>query len=68
MSASNWVHLEVAKIERETDAAFLLTLEDGEQVWIPKSQISDPEELKAGDEDLTVSVSEWIAEQKGLSQ
>ena len=68
MSASNWVHLEVAKIERETEAAYLLTLEDGEQVWIPKSQISDPDELKAVDEDLTVSVSEWIADQKGLSQ
>ena len=27
MSASNWVHLDVAKIERETEAAFLLTLE-----------------------------------------
>lgn len=65
MGASNWIHLEVEKIVRETDAAFSLRV-DGEDYWIPKSQISDPEDFEAGDENVTVSVTEWIARQKGL--
>ena len=67
MSASSWVHLNVAKILKETDAAFLLKLEAGETAWIPKSQISDPDDYCEGDEDCTVSVTEWIANQKGLA-
>ncbi len=62
-----WVHLSVAKIVRETDAAFLVRLEDGdEEVWLPKSQISDPEDYEVGDEDVTISITEWLAQQKGL--
>lgn len=68
MSASNWVHLDVERIERETDAAFLLLLEGGELVWVPKSQVSEPGDYSAGDENLTVSVTEWIAQQKGLGE
>lgn len=65
MGASNWVHVTVEKVERETDAAFLLLI-DGQQHWVPKSQISDPDVLDAGDEDVTVSLTEWIADQKGI--
>lgn len=69
MSASNWVHLEVAKIVRETDSAFFLELggeRAGEEQWLPKSQIHASEDYEVGDEDLTISVTEWIAEKKGL--
>lgn len=66
MAFSNYVHLDVAKIKRETDAAFRLRLEDGTEYWIPKSQIADPDDYKEGDENCTVSVTEWIAEQKGI--
>lgn len=66
MPASNWIHLDVVKIHRESEKAFELELEGGELVWVPKSQISEPDDLEEGDEDVTVSITEWIAEQKGL--
>jgi hypothetical protein len=61
------VHLDVEEIVKETDSAFLLRLDDGEEVWIPKSQVSDPESYAQGDCNATVSVTEWIAKQKGLA-
>ena len=64
---SNYVHLEVEKIVKETDSAFLLRLEDGEELWIPKSQIADPDDYTEGDEDATISITEWIARERGLS-
>lgn len=66
MSASSWVYLDVERITRETDKALCLQV-DGEEVWIPLTQIHDADSLKAGDEDVTVAVTEWIAEQKGLT-
>lgn len=66
MGQSNWVHLDVTLIKRETEQAFLLVLEDGNETWIPKSQMSDPEDYAEGDTDCTVSITEWIAEQKDL--
>lgn len=60
------LRLDVEKIVRETDAAFLLRLEEGDEVWVPKSQISDPDDYQQGDEDCTVSVSEWFANKEGL--
>lgn len=67
MSASRYIHLDVARIERETDKALLLILEDGEEVWMPKNQIADVEDYEDGDTNCTVSVTTWIAEQKGLA-
>jgi hypothetical protein len=66
MGASRWVHLDVDRIAKETEAAFLLVI-DGAEHWIPKSQVSDPENYEQGDEDLTISVTHWIADQKGLA-
>ena len=62
----SWVHLDVEEIFEETDNAFLLELEDGEEVWMPYSQISDYENYRKGDKNCTISISEWIARQKGL--
>lgn len=67
MSASGYVHLEVEQILKETDAAFYVLLEDGSRHWIPKSQIADPETYTEGDTSCTVSITEWIADQKGLA-
>jgi hypothetical protein len=66
MSASGWIHLDFERIVRETDKALLVRLEDGEEVWLPLSQISEPDSYREGDENGTISVTEWIAEQKGL--
>ena len=65
---SSWVHLDVELIVKETDAAFLLLLKErDETVWIPKGQIESPDDYDEGDRDCTVSITEWIARQKGLT-
>jgi hypothetical protein len=73
MGASRYIHLEVERIVRETDAAFLVVLwqdtgecDAGEELWLPKTQIADAEDYEAGDGNVTLSITEWIAEQKGL--
>ena len=65
MSASNWVHLDVDRITRITEKAMQVEIGD-ESIWLPLSQVSEPETFDEGDEDITVSVTEWIAQQKGL--
>lgn len=67
MSASRWIHLDVELIAKETAAAFLLRLDDDTEHWIPKSQIADPEDYSEGDANCGVSITEWIAEQKGIA-
>ena len=62
---SDWVHLEDVEILKETEKAFLVDL-DGEEYWLPKSQILDADEYREGDEG-TLSISAWIAREKGLS-
>jgi hypothetical protein len=65
MTASNYVHLDVDLVKRITDKAMLCVI-DGEDVWLPLSQVADADSFDEGDEDCTVSVTQWIAEQKGL--
>lgn len=66
MGASNWVTLDVAEIKKETEKAFLVRLCDREELWIPKGQMADPEEYKEGDCDCQISISEFIAREKGI--
>lgn len=59
----------VDQVKAESDKAILVEIE-GEQVWVPKSQIHDDSEVysKASGEgggDLVVST--WWAEQRGLA-
>lgn len=67
MGQSNYVHLESCDIITVTEKAVLIEY-DGEKHWIPVSQLADGEDhnLEAGDKDITVSITEWIAEQKGI--
>lgn len=65
MGNTNWVHLEECDVLAVTDLAILLRYDD-EEYWLPKSQVSDPDVFEKGDEGVTVSISEWIAEQKGI--
>lgn len=54
-----------AKCIRETEFALLVEI-DGEEVWMPKSQIQDESEVtEPGDEGALV-VTEWIAREKNL--
>ena len=70
VSASGWVHIEVAVIVAETEKAFLCTVavDDDEyrNVWLPKSQMESPEDYEKGDKNLSLAVSEFIAREKEL--
>lgn len=65
VSHSHWVHLEDCSVKRVTEKAILIE-HDGEEVWLPISQVSEGEKYEEGDEDVTISITEWIAKQKGL--
>lgn len=67
MSASGYVHLFVDQILRETAKAFCVDL-DGEELWIPKSVISDADDYEVGDFDVELSIAEWFAEKEGIGQ
>ena len=66
MSHSGWFHLDVEEILAETDNAFLCETEDAE-IWIPKSQIKDAGDYEDGDENVTISVTEWFVKKEGLA-
>jgi hypothetical protein len=68
VSASNYHHIDGCTILRETEKAFLVRLPEdlgGDEEWIPLSQIADAEEYAVGDEDVTLSVREWLARERG---
>lgn len=56
------------KITRVTDAAIRILIDDDDivQVWIPKSQLQYPAQAKVGSDIVCLSMSTWIATQKGL--
>ena len=60
-----YVRIGVDEIRRETAKAFLLVV-DGDEYWIPKSQMRDPDQHLEGDTDCEVEMTEWIAREKGL--
>ena len=66
MSERVFLHFDVEFILRETDKAFLLHFDDGREFWVPKSQISDADDYSEGDEDCTVSITEWFCEKEGI--
>lgn len=65
MSQSGYVHLEDCRVVRVTDQAVLIWYGDI-QLWVPKSQMADADGFEPGDGPVTVSVTEWIAAQKGI--
>lgn len=61
----DYVKLPVERIIDETEKAFFVFACKGKH-WIPKSQIRRDDEYAAGDMDVVMEVSRWIAEQRGL--
>lgn len=56
------------KLIRQTDKAGLFEFEDGEEVWLPWSQIEENADDVSKDGDVgTLSVAEWLANEKGLA-
>lgn len=67
MGHSSWVHISVEKILKATEKAFLCRIADcDEDVWLPFSQVSDPQDYSEGDEDCEMSITEWLAKEKGI--
>lgn len=64
----NYIHVEFDSVKRVTEKAVCFVI-DGQDVWIPISQIhpSDQDNYEDGDQDGSVSITEWIAGQKGLA-
>ena len=60
------VRIKNVLIKHETDRAVLAVIE-GDEYWVPKSQIDDDSEVWKKDEEGTLVVSEWWAEQEGLA-
>lgn len=62
------VEFEGAEAIGETEMALKVRLDDGREIWFPKSQIDDDSEVfdADGNSTGTLVVSEWIALQKGL--
>lgn len=69
-SAPTWnrelTELDVEEIVAETDLAFLCRIE-GVDHWFPKSQIDEPDGYALGDRGITMVVSLWFADLKGLA-
>ena len=60
------VEIVVDEVIAETVDAVRVQLEDREE-WIPKSQISDNSEVYAKGHSGVLTISPWIAKQKGLA-
>ena len=52
-------------VKHETDAALLVETADGEEVWLPLSQVEAVHNRDAPGA-AAVEVARWIAERKGL--
>lgn len=66
MTASNYVHLDNCEILKETPMAFLIRLEDEEELWFPKSIVANSGDYSEGDSNLTISIAEWFASKEGI--
>jgi hypothetical protein len=51
---------------RSTDKALLVEVE-GREIWIPQSQVDDDSEVYEEGQTGTLIVSDWIADEKGLT-
>jgi len=66
VGTTNWVNVEVESIVAATEKAIYVRTPDGEEVWLPRSQLSEGEKYQKGWTELTLSVTEFIAREKGL--
>jgi len=61
----NVVRIEGVECLRETDKAILVDIE-GDEHWIPISQVDDDSEVYSRGDIGDLVISEWIAKQKDL--
>jgi hypothetical protein len=60
-----YVELEGCYVHRTTARAVLVTYE-GEEHWIPKSVIREPDGLARWQEDVDIEVQEWFARKEAI--
>lgn len=61
-----YIEIEDVRLIRQTDKAGLFDV-DGEEIWIPWSQVDEGCELQSDGDEGTLIITEWIADQKGLA-
>lgn len=61
----SWVYITAESVEQVTPNAICIKYR-GQRIWLPKSQIEEPEKFDYGDTDVTIGMSEWIAQQKEI--
>jgi hypothetical protein len=59
------VEFEVTNVLAATDLALLCVIE-GQEVWLPRSQLQDGTEVEDRGDSGTVVLPEWLAVEKGL--
>lgn len=57
--------LQVDRIKIVTKAAILVVI-DGREVWIPKSQVHEGNEIDPTDEPTEIHVAPWFIKKEGL--
>jgi hypothetical protein len=53
------------EVIEETEKAILFDF-DGDEIWIPKSQIEDVDMIERGDVDVIVAIPLWLAEKNEI--
>jgi hypothetical protein len=67
MARNDMIDVEDLTVVRSSGAAILVKDPDGNEVWLPRSQIEWPEEEVSEPGDIIiVAMPEWLAEAKGL--
>lgn len=61
-----YIELEDVELKHQTAKAGLFVLDDGEQIWIPWSQVEDNGEDMATGYTGSIFVTEWFAGKEGL--
>ena len=59
------VEFEDCECVKETEKAILVCIE-GDDYWIPKSQVDDDSEVYEDDTNGTLVITEWFASKEGL--
>lgn len=66
LNMDRYVTVGVEEVVAETAMALLCRI-DGEEHWIPRSQIEgNGDDVEKGDEDVELDITQWIADQKGI--
>lgn len=65
-----WTYATADEIKRVTDKAILAAIADSDgevrDYWLPKSQLEEPDKFEEGDRDITIGMTEWIANEKEI--